>query len=128
MNRIEQIIKNEFDSRMELAVITYLLEVGTRQLKNVTEDDILKVKGNAIMTDEFSQALVRAAVKIAKEISEIDICKYIRSDLWMSPAMRKVAFYKSEYEEEDWEILCDEWNTDELQDSFVVNASVEEGE
>ena len=70
--KVEQIIREEFDSRMAMAVVTYILDEGFEKLQKATEEDILDVKGDAFMTDRFCQALVRAAVRICKECHQIN--------------------------------------------------------
>ncbi len=124
--KIGKAIAKGFDSRLELAVITYLMQRGTDRLKDVTEDDILKVEGNAMMTQEFCQALVKTAVQIAKKCTEIEICEYIRKYICMTPQMEKVTFYRNDYNEEGWEILCYTYGVDTNKESFVVIGFVDE--
>lgn len=71
-DKVERIIQNEFDGRMAGAVVGYILDKGWENLQKVTEEDILEIKGNAMMTDVFVQALVRTAVKICKECNQWD--------------------------------------------------------
>lgn len=78
-NKVKEIINAEFDGRLGLAVISYLLgQVGMDNAKEITDKEIESVKGNAFMTDSFSQAMVRCARRIAQESSLIeDIIPYI---------------------------------------------------
>lgn len=124
--KIGRIVADEFDSRLELAVITYLMQQGTDKLKELSEGDILKIEGNAMMTAEFSQSLVRAAVRIAKECTEIEVCEYIRKYICMAPQMKEVTFYKDDYSEEDWEYICYLYDVDTDKDSITAVGFVDE--
>jgi len=78
-NKVKEIINAEFDGRLGLAVISYLLgQVGMDNAKGITDKEIESVKGNAFMTDSFSQAMVRCARRIAQECNLIsDVIPYI---------------------------------------------------
>lgn len=78
-NKVKQIINEEFDSRMGLAVIQYLCEqVGMDNAAKITDEEIAAIEGNAIMTQEFCQAIVRCARRIATECSFVgDIVPYL---------------------------------------------------
>lgn len=92
--KIRRIIEEEFDSRMENAVFGYIFDVGANKLKKITEEDILKVEGNALMTTDFTQALVRCAVRIVKECSYAEIIEYIRIYLFCEPKVNEIYLYK----------------------------------
>lgn len=92
--KIRRIIEEEFDSRMENAVFGYIFDTGANRLKELTEEDILKVKGNALMTADFAQALVRCAVRIVKECSYSEIIEYIRIFLFCEPKVNELYLYK----------------------------------
>ena len=64
--KVKRIIEKEFDSRVGMAVITYILDRGFERVKTLTEEDILQIQGNGFMTAEFCQAIVRCAVRICK--------------------------------------------------------------
>lgn len=66
-DKVKQIINKEFDSRMAGAVVHYIISAGWENVKALTEEDVLKEKGDAFISDEFCQALVRTAVKITNE-------------------------------------------------------------
>lgn len=78
-NKVYKIINEEFDQRMGLAVIQYLCEqVGIDKAKEITDDEIEAIDGNALMTKSFCQAMVRCARRIAVECSFVnDIVPYI---------------------------------------------------
>ena len=127
--KIRQIINEEFDERMSMTVITYLMEKGTDNLREITEEEILKIKGNSIMTDEFVQALVRCAVRISKECNEIhDILPFIVNELYVPDASMKVVdLYKDEVNEEVWDDLMDTLDVDaedEDIEMIVFNANL----
>ena len=108
--KVKHIINEEFDERMSMTVITYLMEKGTDNLREITEEEILKLKGNSIMTDEFVQALVRCAVRISKECNEIhDILPFIVNELYIPNTITGVVdLCKYEANEEVWNILIDD--------------------
>ena len=88
--KVRDIIEEEFDSRVEMAVISYIFDHGIEKLSKIKEEDILEIKGNAFMTDRFCQALVRAAVRICKECSLYDdILPFIVNYLYVSKAKMK---------------------------------------
>ena len=78
-NKVDQIIREEFDSRMDLAVMQYLCEqVGIDNAKQITDAQIESLDGNALMTQSFCQAMVRCARRIARECNFInDIVPYM---------------------------------------------------
>lgn len=112
--KVKHIINEEFDERMSMTVITYLMEKGTDNLREITEEEILELKGNSIMTDEFVQSLVRCAVRISKECNEIhDILPFIVNELYVPDASMKVIdLYKDEVNEEVWDDLIDTLDID----------------
>lgn len=76
--KVGKVIEETFDARMQRAVFEYLLDKETKTLSKVTEDQIATVKGNAMMTDEFVQCLVRCAVEISKQCTVEEIIEYIK--------------------------------------------------
>ena len=79
VNKVKAIIDNTFDSRMGIAVIQYMLQqIGMDNCAKITDEEIESIKGNAFMTDEFCQAMVRTAREIAKECNFInDVIPYL---------------------------------------------------
>lgn len=107
LQKIEKIISDNFDTRMEVAVLSYLIEKGTETLKEITEEEILQIKGNAFMTDRFCQALVRTAVIIAKEFTTMDIMEFIRLSANFTPYPKEVILYREDFGSSDWMNLLD---------------------
>ena len=83
MNKVKQIIEDEFDGRLGLMVIAYLLDqIGMTRAATITEEDIAAVKGNDFVSDEFMQGIVKAARRIAKECNFThDVIPYIVTEL-----------------------------------------------
>lgn len=124
--KVKQIINEEFDERMSMTVITYLMEKGTDNLREITEEEILKLKGNSLMTDEFVQALVRCAVRISNECNEIhDILPFIVNELYVPDAsMEFFDFFKNEENEETWKELVNAFGIEEEAEIITVNANL----
>ena len=53
--KIGRIIEEEFDSRVGNAVFSYIMDKGIEFIKQITDEDIAGIKGNGLMTDDFSQ-------------------------------------------------------------------------
>lgn len=126
VQKIEKIISDNFDSRMEVAVLTYIIEKGTEVLKEITEEEILQIKGNALMTDRFCQALVRTAVIIAKEFEAIDIMEFIRLSANFTPYPKEITLYREDFGSSDWTNLLDVLDIDydnmpETIEIFAIN-------
>ena len=112
--KVKQIIENEFDGRLSMAVIAYILDKGFENLKEVSEEDILEIKGNALMTDEFCQSLVRCAVRICKECHYIDeFLPFIVNLLYVPNApMHELELFYDDFGKYDWEHIIDKLNID----------------
>ena len=128
---VKRIIEKEFDSRVSMMVVSYIMDKGFENLKEITEEEILEVKGNALMTDRFVQSLVRAAVRIAKECNSIDeFLPYIINHLYVPNArMKEIELYKSEVPKREWNYLMDKLELDYEEDAdnietIVLNANV----
>lgn len=130
---VKRIIEKEFDSRVSMMVVSYIMDKGFENLKEITEEEILEVKGNAMMTDRFVQSLVRTAVRIAKECNSIDeFLPYIINHLYVPNAeMKEIEIYKEETDEDLWERLMEELgldyeeNADKIE-TIILNANVME--
>ena len=70
--KIGKIIDEEFDSRMGNAVISYIMDEGMGNVKEITDDQIEELEGNGLMTQDFVQSLVRCARRICNECELID--------------------------------------------------------
>lgn len=129
--KVRNIIRKEFDSRMEMAVVTYILDKGWENLKEVTEEDILEVEGNGLMTKEFCQCLVRAAVRICKECDTFDdFLPFIVNYLYVDKAkIKEIELSKHGLQSYEWEELLDKFelydeeDVDDI-DMIVLNANV----
>ena len=79
MNKVKQIIEEDFDGRVGLSVITYTFcQLGQDKAAEITDEEIENLKGNALMTDRFVQAMVKTARRIARECNFIkDVIPYI---------------------------------------------------
>ena len=129
--KVRDIIRKEFDSRMEIAVVTYILDNGFENLKEVTEEEILEVKGNAFMTDGFCQALVRAAVRVCKECNQIDdFLPFIVNYLYVPNAkMKELEISRHGMTKYGWDQLLDRFELDDEEDIddvdlIIFNANV----
>lgn len=127
--KVKDIIRKEFDSRMEMAVIGYILDNGFEDLAQITEEEILEVKGNAMMTDKFCQALVRTAVMICKECNKYDeFLPFIVNHLYVPNAkMQEITIYKEECKEWVWEELLRTYDLEDDEEniySITLNANV----
>lgn len=130
---VKRIIEKEFDSRVSMMVVSYIMDKGFENLKEITEEEILEFEGNALMTDRFVQSLVRAAVRIAKECNSIDeFLPYIVNYLYVPNAkMKEIEIYKEETDEDLWERLMEKLDLDYEEDAdnietIIVNANVME--
>lgn len=129
--KVRDIIRKEFDNRMEMAVVTHILGTGWDKLELATEKDINKVEGNGLMTKEFCQALVRASVRICKECDMFeDFLPFIVNYLFVPNAkMREVELSKHGLKSYEWEELIekfelyDEEDIDNI-DLLILNANV----
>ena len=71
-SNVWKIIREEFDTRCDAMVISYLMSKGIEFCEKLTEEDIAKVEGNGLMTQDFVQSMIRCASRIAKECSLFD--------------------------------------------------------
>lgn len=112
--KVKEIIENEFDSRVAMMVVSYILDKGWSYTSSITEEEILTLEGNGLMTAEFIQALVRTSAKICKETSQIDdFLPYIINQLYVPNApMKDIELYKDDVSDECWETLLEQFNLD----------------
>lgn len=111
--KIGRIIEKEFDSRMENAVISYIMDKGMENVKKITDEQIRKIEGNGLMTAEFLQSLVRCARRICIECEWIELIEFIRLHLWCTPTVHDVYLYKEDFTDESFAELLDDLNLDE---------------
>lgn len=121
-NKVAKIIREEFDTRVSMMVVQYVLDKGTENLKEITEEEILKLEGNGLMTSNFVQALVRTGVRISKECNMIDdFLPFIVTELYVPKAKTNdVTLYKEYFESYSdyysWEELLKELDMDYEED------------
>lgn len=112
--KIGKIIAQEFDSRMEAAIFSYILENGFNQLKEVADIQIEDIKSSSkLMTDDFCRAMVKAAVRICKECTVWEYMAYIRCYLNIEPKIDQITLYKVDYFEQTWSNLLQTFNVEE---------------
>lgn len=113
MKEIENLINREFDSRMEAAVFSNILDKGMCYLSNVTEEEINSIDGNGLMTAKFTQALVKVSVLICKKYTPMEIMEYIRMRCNFSPFIKNVTFYREYFTNDGWSYICEMSDRDE---------------
>ena len=111
--KIGKIIEEEFDSRMENVVFSYIIDKGSECICNITNEDIDALEGNGLMSKEFIQSLVRCAKRICCECNYNEIIEYIRLYLNCNPPVREVILYKEDFTKESFAELLNDLNIDE---------------
>lgn len=114
--KIGKIIEEEFDSRMGNAVFAYIMSNGIDAIKEYTDEEITKIKGNVLCTAEFNQSLVRCARRICRECEWIEMIEFIRLYLWCTPTVHDVYLYREDFTEETFAELL---NSLDLEDEDV---------
>lgn len=61
--KIGKIIEEEFDSRMGNAVISYIMDKGMSNVKEITDEQIKKLEGNGLMTQDFCSVISKVCKK-----------------------------------------------------------------
>lgn len=107
--KIGKIIKEEFDSRMGNAVISYIMDKGMSNVKEITDEQIDKLEGNGF----FVQSLVRCARRICNECEWTELIEFIRLHLWCTPTVYDVYLYKEDFTDESFAELLDNLDLDE---------------
>ena len=116
--KIGKIIEEEFDSRIGNAVISYIMDKGMSNVKEITDEQIKKLEGNGLMTQDFVQSLVRCARRICIECEWIELIEFIRLYLWCTPTVHDVYLYKEDFTDESFAELLDDLD---LSEDEVVN-------
>lgn len=65
------------NSMLFIMAVSNLLDIGFRNAREITDDDITEAKGNAMMTDDFVRDLLRVTREIAR-ICGNDVCAVIQ--------------------------------------------------
>ena len=116
--KIGKIIEEEFDSRMGNAVVSYIMDKGMSNVKEITDEQIEKLEGNELMTQDFVQSLVRCARRICNECEWIEIIEFIRLHLWCTQTVHDVYLYREDFTEETFAELL---NSLDLEEEDVGN-------
>lgn len=111
--KIGKIIEEEFDSRMGNAVISYIMDKGMSNVKEITDEQIEKLECNGLMTQDFVQSLVRCARRICNECEWIELIEFIRLHLWCTPTVHDVYLYKEDFTKETFAELLDDLDLEE---------------
>lgn len=111
--KIGKIIEEEFDSRMGNAVISYIMDKGMSSVKEITDEQIEKLEGNGLMTQDFVQSLVRCARRICNECKWNELIEFIRLYLWCMPTVHDVYLYREDFTDDSFAELLDNLNLDE---------------
>lgn len=111
--KIGKIIEKEFDSRLGNAVISYIMDKGMENVKQITDKQIENLEGNGLMTQDFVQSLVRCARRICNECEIIELIEFIRLHLWCTPTVHDVYLYKEDFTDESFAELLENLNLDE---------------
>lgn len=129
--KVRDIIRKECDSRMEIAIVTYILDKGYDVIKQITEEDINAMEGNGLMTKEFCQALVRAACRVVNECNQIEeFLPFIVNYLYVPNAtMREIELTKNGMEDYEWDYMLEKFDLYDEEDAedidlIVLNANV----
>ena len=132
-DKVKDIINKEFDSRVAMLVICYIIDKGWNYVSQLTEKEISTIESNGLMTAEFIQSMVRTSVRVCNETSQVDdflpfIINYLHVP---NAATMLLDFYKEDSTDETWEMILDAFDIDEddYDDdiSFItVNANVVE--
>lgn len=111
--KIGKIIEEQFDSRVGNAIVSYIMDKGMENIKEITDEQIKKLEGNGLMTQEFVQSLVKCARRICRECEWIELIEFIRLHLWCTPTVHDVYLYREDYTEETFSELLNSLDLDE---------------
>ena len=113
-DKVRKIIRDNFDERMAMTVVAYIIDKGWDFVSEITDEEILELSGNALMTDVFIQSLVRTSVKICKECNMVDdFLPFVVNFLYVPNAKtQSIEVYKEDVSEYNWERLLNKFNLD----------------
>ena len=113
--KIGKIIEANFNARMTNAVIAYIVDKGWDNVKDITDEDILNLESQGLMTKEFVQALVKTAREICQTCSMWeDLMPYIRCHIGINGYQtQEVRFEREDFFEREWDNLIDQLNVDD---------------
>ena len=95
------------------AVISYIMDEGIENVKEITDDQIEELEGNGLMTQDFVQSLVRCARRICNECELIELIEFIRLHLWCTPTVHDVYLYREDLTDDSFAELLDNLELDE---------------
>lgn len=127
--KIGEIIDKNFDARMTNAVIGYIVDKGWDYVKDITDEQISKIEDQALMTKEFSQALVKTAREICQTCSMWeDLMPYIRCHIGINGYQtQEIRIEKEDYTEDQWDNITYQLDVDEdidRIDGFMIVTNV----
>ena len=113
--KIGEIINKNFDARMTNAVIGYIVDKGWDYVKDITDEQILNLESQALMTKEFVQALVKTAREICQTCSMWeDFMPYIRCFIGINGYQtQEIRLEKEDYSESEWDNLTYQLDVDD---------------
>ena len=130
--KVRDIIRRNTDSRLEMAVVTYILDTGWEHIKGITEEKILEMKSSTnLIADEVIQSIARCAVRICNECNQIEeFLPFIVNYLFVPNAkMREIELSKHGMKDYEWRELFEKFELDYEEDvdeidMIVLNANV----
>lgn len=102
-NKVKKIIENNFDVRMSVAIITYIIECGWDNVKNISDDEIALLEGENLFSKEFQQVFVRTARQICTECNvNKDFIPYIIKHLYTLEAPTEEVVLYQDVNNDNW--------------------------
>ena len=113
--KIGKIVDKNFDARMTNAVIAYIVDNGWNNVKDITDEQILNLEAQGLMTKEFAQALVKTAREICQTCSMWeDLMPYIRCHIGINGYQtQEIRLEKEDYTESEWDNLIYQLDIDD---------------
>lgn len=127
--KIGKIINEHFDIRLETALFYYILDKGIEVLKQITDEDIENVEGDAFVAKEVYQAMMKCAREITIECTQQEIIEYIRLFLSCKPYVETLEIYADDYKDkETYGMVLDALDVDEVEidGNFTIFAIVDD--
>ena len=75
--------------------MTHLMDIGYREATQITDEDIAQIEGNAMMTQDFVQGIVRTARDIARNSTPLQLIQFNMVEKCVSTQGYKPRTYKS---------------------------------
>lgn len=107
-NNVKRIIDEDFDSRIAGIIPSYIIQIGWDEVSEITDEQIEKVKGNAMFSDYVMQQMVRTSRIVTKECSIQDLLIYVQTEMNPSNRAIQIDLYKEDMSEYAWEQICDQ--------------------